>query len=176
MASLHDTDIFNKDQASNDEKDSRTLGVGYAMGSFFLVAILCSTLLVWRLTQKSISVTDISTRRGEIFYWTAILFSNTVGTALGDSLADNSGLWFCRRRPAHWWHTCCSSAGILLHKALSHPLALGSPCFDKNVWCNVWRLADKDSRAWRIRFRHARFVVNTDFGSCCSYRLHHDCE
>jgi len=94
MASLHDTDIFNKDQASNDEKDSRTLGVGYAMGSFFLVAILCSTLLVWRLTQKSISVTDISTRRGEIFYWTAILFSNTVGTALGDSLADNSGLGF----------------------------------------------------------------------------------
>lgn len=72
----------------------RTLGVGYAMGSFILVAILCSTLLVWRLTEKSISVTDITTRRGELFYWTAILFSNTLGTALGDYLADNSGLGF----------------------------------------------------------------------------------
>lgn len=72
----------------------RTLGLGYATGSLILVAILCLTLFIWRLSEKSLSVTNITTRRGELFYWTAILFSNTLGTALGDYLADNSGLGF----------------------------------------------------------------------------------
>ena len=45
-------------------------------------------------TEKSLSVTNIKSLRGELFYWTAILFSNTLGTALGDFLADNSGLGF----------------------------------------------------------------------------------
>ena len=72
----------------------RTLGLGYATGSLILVSILLVTLSVWRLTEKSLSVTDIKSLRGEIFYWTAILFSNTLGTALGDFLADDSGLGF----------------------------------------------------------------------------------
>lgn len=72
----------------------RTLGLGYATGSLILVSILVLTLIVWRTTEKSLSVTDIKSLRGEIFYWTAILFSNTLGTALGDFLADNSGLGF----------------------------------------------------------------------------------
>ncbi len=72
----------------------RTLGLGYAAGSLILVTLLVITLFVWKATEKSLSVTDIKTLRGEIFYWTAILFSNTLGTALGDFLADNSGLGF----------------------------------------------------------------------------------
>jgi uncharacterized membrane-anchored protein len=72
----------------------RTLGLGYAVGSLILVSLLVIILLVWKQTEKSLSVTDIKTMRGEIFYWTAILFSNTLGTALGDFLADNSGLGF----------------------------------------------------------------------------------
>ena len=72
----------------------RTLEMGYATGSLILVSLLSATLLVWRLTEKSLSVTDIKSLRGEVFYWTAILFSNTLGTALGDFLADNSGLGF----------------------------------------------------------------------------------
>lgn len=72
----------------------RTLGLGYATGSFILVSLLILTLIVWRSTEKSLSVTNIKSLRGEIFYWTAILFSNTLGTALGDFLADNSGLGF----------------------------------------------------------------------------------
>ena len=72
----------------------RTLGLGYATGSLILVSLLILTLLVWLKTEKSLSVTDIKSLRGEIFYWTAILFSNTLGTALGDFLADNSGLGF----------------------------------------------------------------------------------
>lgn len=72
----------------------RTLGLGYATGTAILVTILLVVLGVWRLTEKSLSVSDITTRRGELFYWTAILFSNTLGTALGDFLADDSGLGF----------------------------------------------------------------------------------
>ena len=72
----------------------RTLALGYATGSLILVSILCITLFAWSKSEKSLSVTNITTRKGELFYWTAILFSNTLGTALGDFLADNSGLGF----------------------------------------------------------------------------------
>jgi uncharacterized membrane-anchored protein len=72
----------------------RTLGLGYATGSLILITLLATTFLLWKKTEKSVSVNDIHTFRGETFYWIAILFSNTLGTALGDFLADNSGLGF----------------------------------------------------------------------------------
>ena len=72
----------------------RTLGLGYAMGSLVLVSILITVIIIWRITEKSLSVTNIQSLRAEIFYWTTILFSNTLGTALGDFLADDSGLGF----------------------------------------------------------------------------------
>lgn len=72
----------------------RTLGLGYATGSLILVSLLIITLILWKSTEKSLSVTDIKSLRGKVFYWTAILFSNTLGTALGDFLADDSGLGF----------------------------------------------------------------------------------
>jgi uncharacterized membrane-anchored protein len=72
----------------------RTLHFGYAKGSLLLITGLSITLLVWYITEKSLSVNDITTRRAELFYWVAILFSNTLGTAFGDFLADNSGLGF----------------------------------------------------------------------------------
>jgi uncharacterized membrane-anchored protein len=72
----------------------RTLGLGYATGSLILITILLVVLGLWWSAEKSLSVTNIKTRRGELFYWTAILFSNTLGTALGDYLADDSGLGF----------------------------------------------------------------------------------
>lgn len=72
----------------------RTLGLGYATGSAILITILLLIFATWRLSEKSLSVTNIATFKGEIFYWTAILFSNTLGTAVGDFLADDSGLGF----------------------------------------------------------------------------------
>lgn len=72
----------------------RTLGLGYATGSLILITILIIILSIWRISEKSLSVTNIKTFKGELFYWTAILFSNTLGTALGDFLADDSGLGF----------------------------------------------------------------------------------
>ncbi|PTQ67066.1 hypothetical protein [Pseudomonas sp. GV071] len=72
----------------------RTLGLGYATGSALLITILLVTLAVWRWSEGSLSVNHVRTFKGELFYWIAILFSNTLGTALGDYLADDSGLGF----------------------------------------------------------------------------------
>lgn len=72
----------------------RTLELGYATGSLILATLLIITLAIWKISEKTLAVTNITSRRGELFYWTAILFSNTLGTALGDFLADNSGLGF----------------------------------------------------------------------------------
>lgn len=72
----------------------RTLDLGYAAGGAILITILVGILAAWSATEKSLSVDRVASRRGEIFYWSAILFSNTLGTALGDFLADDSGLGF----------------------------------------------------------------------------------
>jgi len=72
----------------------RTLGIGYAKGSLILVTILLAVLGFWRWKEGSLAVTNIRSVRVEVLYWVAILFSNTLGTALGDFLADSSGLGF----------------------------------------------------------------------------------
>lgn len=72
----------------------RSLGLGYAAGALILAGILVAVLLLWRASTGSIAVNTITDRRTEIFYWMAILTSNTLGTALGDYLADSSGLGF----------------------------------------------------------------------------------
>ncbi len=72
----------------------RTLGLGYAKGSLILATLLFLVLVVWHFSEKTISVNNVHTTKVELFYWTAILISNTLGTALGDYLADDSGLGF----------------------------------------------------------------------------------
>lgn len=72
----------------------RTLELGYAKGSMILVGILLAILSIWKLAFKSLSVENIRTFKVELIFWSAILFSNTLGTALGDYLADDSGLGF----------------------------------------------------------------------------------
>lgn len=70
----------------------RTLGLGYAYGSLILVIGLLATLFLWHKIENGIRVYPITLTRVEIFYWVAILFSNSLGTAFGDFLSDNIGL------------------------------------------------------------------------------------
>lgn len=72
----------------------RTLGLGYATGSAILITILIAIFTFWKRSGATLDVHDIRTTRIEALYWVAILFSNTLGTALGDFLADSSGLGF----------------------------------------------------------------------------------
>lgn len=72
----------------------RTAGLGYLRGDLLLVTVLAATLGLWRLSTGSVAVDRITTRKAEVFYWMTILVSNTLGTALGDFLADSSGLGY----------------------------------------------------------------------------------
>jgi uncharacterized membrane-anchored protein len=72
----------------------RSLGIGYAGGSSLLLAGLLASLAVWRWREGSISVNTVATPRVEMFYWATILFSQTLGTALGDWMADTNGLGY----------------------------------------------------------------------------------
>ena len=72
----------------------RSLGVGYAGGSSILLFCVLASLALWYWSLGSISVETVSTAKSEAFYWTTITFSQTLGTALGDWVADSSGLGF----------------------------------------------------------------------------------
>ena len=72
----------------------RTLELGYPLGSAILLMILFCTFALWRYVEGTVSIKSIHTQKAEAFYWAAILFSNTLGTAMGDFLADSSGLGF----------------------------------------------------------------------------------
>ena len=72
----------------------RSLGIGYTGGSALLLLLLAVTLAVWYRAEGTISVNTVSTPPVEAFYWAAITFSQTLGTALGDWIADTGGLGY----------------------------------------------------------------------------------
>jgi len=72
----------------------RSLGIGYAGGSSLLFILLMGSLLIWYKSAGSISVETIVSPKVEMFYWSTILFSQTLGTALGDWMADTNGLGY----------------------------------------------------------------------------------
>jgi uncharacterized membrane-anchored protein len=74
----------------------RSLGIGYPGGSLILFALLMSTLGIWYWRAGSISVDTVASPKIEMFDWAAILFSQTLGTALGDWMADSNGLGYER--------------------------------------------------------------------------------
>ncbi len=72
----------------------RSLGIGYTGGSSILFVLLMASLGLWHWSLGSVSVNTVTTPKAEVFYWVTILFSQTLGTALGDFLADTSGLGY----------------------------------------------------------------------------------
>jgi len=72
----------------------RSLGIGYAGGASLLFTLLVASLAVWYYTLGSVSVDTVSTGQAEMFYWITIMFSQTLGTALGDWTADSAGLGY----------------------------------------------------------------------------------
>lgn len=90
----------------------RTLGLGYTLGSVILFAGLLVVLFLWHRTEKEIKVYPITENRVELFYWIAILFSNSLGTAFGDYLSDDMGLTYLTG--------AAITAGIILIVVLLH--------------------------------------------------------
>ncbi len=73
---------------------TRSLGIGYTGGSTILLILVIASLLTWRWSTGSISVETVSTPKVEMFYWVTIMFSQTLGTALGDWVADTNNMGY----------------------------------------------------------------------------------
>jgi uncharacterized membrane-anchored protein len=72
----------------------RSLGIGYAGGTAILFTALMASLLLWHRTLGSVAVDTVRSPQSEMFYWVTIMFSQTLGTALGDWTADTAGLGY----------------------------------------------------------------------------------
>lgn len=72
----------------------RSLGVGYEGGSALLLALLLASFAIWYKVMGSVSIDTVSSPKAEAFYWVTIMFSQTLGTALGDWMADDAGLGY----------------------------------------------------------------------------------
>ncbi|HEV2804256.1 MAG TPA: hypothetical protein VGW57_04905 [Chthoniobacterales bacterium] len=73
---------------------TRSLGIGYAGGSTILLVLVVASLAIWRWSTGSISIETVNTPKVEIFYWVTIMFSQTLGTALGDWVADTKDMGY----------------------------------------------------------------------------------
>ncbi|HEU0283462.1 MAG TPA: hypothetical protein VFQ99_06725 [Gallionella sp.] len=72
----------------------RSLGIGYAGGTAILFTLLMVSLLIWYRTLGSVAADTVNSPKSEMFYWITIMFSQTLGTALGDWTADTAGLGY----------------------------------------------------------------------------------
>ena len=72
----------------------RSLGIGYAGGTSLLLALLGASLLLWQRFTGSVAMGSVQSGKAEMFYWVTIMFSQTLGTALGDWSADTAGLGY----------------------------------------------------------------------------------
>jgi uncharacterized membrane-anchored protein len=73
---------------------TRSLGIGYTGGSTILLVCVIASLLIWRWSTGSISIETVNTPKIEMFYWVTIMFSQTLGTALGDWVADTNDMGY----------------------------------------------------------------------------------
>jgi uncharacterized membrane-anchored protein len=135
---------------------TRSLGIGYAGGSALLLVLLLGSLALWQRTLGTVSVESVSTPRAELFYWATIMFSQTLGTALGDWTADTAGLgytgaavifggllagiaaaWSLTRvsRTALFWaaFVLTRPLGAVLGDLLDKPVASGGMAFSRPV-------------------------------------------
>ena len=92
----------------------RTLHLGYTLGTILLVSCLALTLFFWFRRYKNLEVYPIAGKQKEIYYWTAILFSNSLGTAFGDFLGDYFGMSYL--------HGAMVTGGVILVVVLMHKL------------------------------------------------------
>ncbi len=90
----------------------RTLGLGYMLGSLILFSGFIFVLILWYRTEHKINIYPVFKKREELFYWIAILFSNSLGTAFGDFLSDNLGLSYL--------YGALVTAGIILIVVVLH--------------------------------------------------------
>lgn len=103
----------------------RSLGIGYAGGSALLLALLLGSLALWHQVLGSVSVETVNSPRAEGFYWLTIMFSQTLGTALGDWTADSAGLGY---RGAALIFLSLLAVVLIAYRSRDASLAVRSTC------------------------------------------------
>ena len=124
---------------------TRSLGIGYAGGSALLLTLLLASLATWYRVLGTVAVESVSTPAAEIYYWVTIMFSQTLGTALGDWTADSAGFGYggaaiifggllALIAAAYWWTTISRTALFWAAFVLTRPLgAVLGDLLDKPV-------------------------------------------
>lgn len=110
------SDLINRGPGSGT---STAGGLGYGAGAALLISGLAAVFLIWRFTGLTFDVQNITTFRGELLYWAAILLSNTLGTSSGDFLSDSSGLGY--------WGSAAIIAGTMAALLAAHYFTRISP-------------------------------------------------
>jgi uncharacterized membrane-anchored protein len=111
----------------------RSLGIGYPGGSLLLLSLLIGSLAAWRWTLGTVAVDSVNSPQSEVFYWVTIMFSQTLGTALGDWTADTAGLGYLGGMAifsvllalvaaAYWWTNISRTALFWAAFVLTRPL------------------------------------------------------
>jgi uncharacterized membrane-anchored protein len=111
----------------------RSLGIGYAGGSSLLLALLAASLFLWYRSMGTVAVDTVRTKKAEVFYWVTIMFSQTLGTALGDWTADTAGFGYAHSAvvfgtllavlaAAHYWSRISKTTLFWLAFILTRPL------------------------------------------------------
>ena len=112
---------------------TRSLGIGYAGGSALLLSLLLGSLAVWYRALGTVAVESVRTPAAEIYYWVTIMFSQTLGTALGDWTADSAGFGYggaaiifggllALIAAAYWWTSISRTALFWAAFVLTRPL------------------------------------------------------
>jgi uncharacterized membrane-anchored protein len=142
----------------------RSLGIGYAGGATLLFVLLIASLAVWYRTMGSVSVDTVSSPKTESFYWVTIMFSQTLGTALGDWTADTAGLGYTGSAAvfsallalvaaAYFWSTISRTALFWAAFILTRPLgAVVGDFLDKPVSAGGLALSRYSASAALILF------------------------
>jgi len=126
------------------------LGIGYTGGSSILLLCLLATLGLWYWSLGSISVDTVKTPKVEVFYWAAITFSQTLGTALGDWMADYStGLGYEGGAVVFGCRTGSGRGRLLLDEGIAGNTIFGLPSFLPGHWEPPLAIfLDKPGKPW----------------------------
>lgn len=119
----------------------RSLGIGYFGGASLLLALVLLSLLAWQRVMGSVAVESVNNPEAEAFYWATIMFSQTLGTALGDWAADSMGVgdvgagyfWTSISRTSLFWaaFVLTRPLGASLGDFLDKPATLGGLAFSR---------------------------------------------
>ena len=127
----------------------RSLGIGYPGGSLLLLACVLASLGLWYRSEGTVSVNTVNTPRVEGFYWLTITFSQTLGTALGDWTADDTGLGYTGAALV-FGAALAVLAALYFWTRISHVLlVLGRLHSDAPARRDAWRFSRQAAQPWR---------------------------